>query len=82
MRVIGKRELPKLTALPTAAALVEAARHSDTLVALAGGHGKLGVRKGVYRFANHAAQNRADMEAIAEQMAALAYARAMSAVKK
>jgi len=73
MRVIGRR-LPRITALPSARALQQAARHQAAGAALAAVH-STGIVKGVYRFRTHEEADQHAQEALARVIAANAAAR-------
>jgi hypothetical protein len=83
MRTIGRRKISTLAFTPSADALRQAAYHSATLSAvtqlsvggLSSAVASVGIRKGVYRFSDHAARNQIDERAIAMQMATVALAR-------
>jgi len=68
MRQIGRRRVGSLAAVPSAEALRLAAVHQATGQALAA-VATTGIRKGIYRFASHAAINRHTEEALAHAIA-------------
>jgi hypothetical protein len=67
MRRIGKREVRRPSAAPSAEALRAAAIHQATGQALMT-VATTGIRKGIYRFASHAEMNRHTDEALALAM--------------
>jgi len=68
MRQIGRRRVGSLAAVASAEALRLAAVHQATGQALAA-VATTGIRKGIYRFASHAAMNRHTEEALAHAIA-------------
>ena len=68
MRQVGRRKVGPLAAAPSARALRAAAVHQATGQALAA-VATTGIRKGIYRFASHAAMNRHTEEAQAYAIA-------------
>ncbi len=73
MRVIGNR-LPRITAVPSARALRQAARHRAAGGGLAAVN-STGIVKGVYRFRTHEEADQHAQEALARTIAANAAAR-------
>ncbi len=64
MKRIGKRQVARPAAVPSAAGLRAAAVHQASARALAA-VATTGIRKGIYRFASHADMNRHTEEALA-----------------
>lgn len=74
MRVVGRKMLEAIGALPTSAALAAAAVHQATGQRLAA-VSSTGIAKGVYRFATHEEMNRRTEESLARVVAANARVR-------
>ena len=68
MRQVGTSRLPLPSALPSAAALRDAAVHQATGAALAA-LSSTGIAQGIYRFKSHAEMNRHTDEALARVIA-------------
>jgi hypothetical protein len=69
MRQVGTSRLPLPSALPSAAALRDAAVHQATGAALAA-LSSTGIARGIYRFKSHAEMNRHTDEALGRVIAA------------